>query len=112
MVELSSGIMCTDVWRYNHIHHALFLYIHVHVYLQLQNYDTLCRAVITAAERNAPALLQQAEAIADKFMQAFNLFGRCHRIYDSAELLSDMDLTELGTAGHCSNTAYTVHVYM
>ena len=61
-------------------------------------------AVIKAAERNAPALLQQTKAVANKFMQAF---GRCHRIYDSAGLLSNMALTELGMAGHCSHKVYT-----
>ena len=50
---------------------------------------------------------QQTEAVANKFMQAF---GRCHRIYDSAGLLSNMALTELGMAGHCSHKVH-VHVH-
>ena len=44
---------------------------------------------------NAPSLVPQARAVAEKFRVAFELFGKCHCTYNSATLLSDNDIDEL-----------------
>lgn len=38
----------------------------------------------------------KASEISDKFIEAFILFSKCHEIYDSNHLLSDVKITELG----------------
>ena len=71
----------------------------IHV-LQPHNSETLCEAVIQVARSHAPNLVEDATAIARKFQQAFNLFSRCHLVYDSAKLLEDTVINELGNHKH------------
>ena len=42
-----------------------------------------------------PSLIPQAEAIADKFHIAFQLFAKCHRVYNSSALLNDSEVDDL-----------------
>ena len=49
------------------------------------------------AEDNAPDLLPDAEVTSDKFREAFRLFALCHLVYDSAYLLAEETIDELGT---------------
>lgn len=60
--------------------------------MQPQHYDF---TVIAAAEKNTPSLMNQAQSVAEKFQLAFRLFGKCHRLYNSASLLLDQDIQDL-----------------
>ena len=66
------------------------------IYFYSLNHEMLCQAVVEAARRNAPSLTSQAEETAQLFKQAFFLFGKCHRGYNSACFLSNEELAELG----------------
>ena len=71
----------------------------IHV-LQPHNSETLCEAVIQVAQSHAPNLVEDATAIAHKFKHAFSLFSCCHLVYDSAKLLEDTVINELGNHKH------------
>ena len=45
-------------------------------------------------------LVEDATAISRKFQHAFNLFSRCHLVYDSAKILEDTVINELGNHKH------------
>ena len=64
--------------------------------LQPQNTETHCDSIVLVAEQNAPELLDAAVFTAEKFRCAFSLFSNCHLLYDSAKMLKDSDIDELG----------------
>ena len=39
---------------------------------------------------------RKANEISEKYIDAFSLFEKCHKIYDSNRLLSDEDIQQLG----------------
>ena len=63
--------------------------------MHTNNCQILCSAVTEAAQANMPSLIPQAEAIADKFHIAFQLFAKCHRVYNSSALLNDSEIDDL-----------------
>lgn len=60
------------------------------------NTKTLCESVVTTANTRCPELLHKAEFIKKNFVKVFALFGATRDIYDSAKVLSDGDIAELG----------------
>ena len=65
--------------------------------MQPDNTKKLCSAVIDIAEKHNPgALLSAAQTIAEKFHNLFSLFGACHSIYDSTEILENTTIDDLG----------------
>lgn len=60
------------------------------------NSDKLCCAVTDVAQHHAPALLPAAQIVADKFRKVFSLFGACHNVYDSAKMLEEATVDDLG----------------
>lgn len=55
----------------------------------------MCSAVTEAAEKNATTLVPRAKALSEKFYKAFNLFGDCHKIYNSSSILTSVEIQEL-----------------
>jgi len=53
-------------------------------------------SITDTAQQHSPALLPAAETVRAKFEKAFELFNSCHVIYDSADLLEEVAITELG----------------
>ena len=49
---------------------------------QKQNIKTLCSAPISIAQQRCSTLIDEAEAIRDRFVMAFELFASCDSIYD------------------------------
>jgi len=53
-----------------------------------------------AVAENHPSSKVSAEKNAGVFAKAFNLFGNCHRGYNSSHYMSDGDIDELGNNLH------------
>ena len=71
------------------------------------NSEKLCSAVTDVAQQHAPTHLPAAQTVADKFRRVFNLFGACHSIYDSAKLLEETTVDDLGKYNCCTNHTCT-----
>lgn len=64
--------------------------------IQELNVISLCESVPSLAKERCPQLLHKAEFVCHTFKKAFNLFGNCHRLYDSGGKLTEEDITDLG----------------
>ena len=64
---------------------------------QPENTKKLCSAVVEVAQKhNQFSLLPTAQSIDNKFQKLFNLFGACHKVYDSADILENSAIDTLG----------------
>ena len=81
----------------NHVHKLLKVKVHkVKTYLLIHSSITsLCDSIKKVAA-DYPCAQSQANSIANKFAQAFELFGKCHRGYNSSHCLSNEDIDQLG----------------
>jgi len=63
------------------------------------------------AQREAPALLQEAELVAGKFKQTFSLFAKCHFIYNQ-NYVSEAGSNDLGMkcSTLCLNENNTLYI--
>jgi len=66
------------------------------VHFKPKNSEKLCSAVTDVAQQHAPTLLPAAQTVADKFREVFSLFGACHSVYDSAKMLEEAKVDDLG----------------
>ena len=71
------------------------------------NSEKLCSAVTDVTQQHAPTLLPAAQTEADKFKRVFSLFGARHSIYDSAKLLEETTVDDLGKYNCCTNHTFT-----
>lgn len=58
---------------------------------------TLCQSVADAAKERCPTLVSKADFIQKTFERAFTLFDACRQLYDSAKILSEGEICDLGT---------------
>ncbi len=77
------NIEITHVYVYirykTHKHHTIF-------YFQPQNTRELCDSIVVYAQRYSPSVISAAEAIGRKFQLGFELFAKCHQIYNKASV--------------------------
>ena len=52
------------------------------LHLQPCNTETLCKSVVNVTQSFCPSVPSQAQEIKSKFQRLFNLFHKCHAIYD------------------------------
>ena len=69
------------------------------------NIKTLCSAPVEVAQVRCAALVPDAESIRDKFQTAFELFGSCHKIYDSTEV----DTNSIALLSKLTSKQYSGH---
>ena len=74
------------------------------IFTRSNNTETLCKSPIDVATKHSPQLLSRATNVSDRFLKAFTLFYNCHKLYDSASELSDIQVTSLGTRYSTVNT--------
>lgn len=65
------------------------------IFIQTKNITVLCDSIRQAATPHA-SIAQAANEMADTFAQAFELFGRCHRGYNSSTCLTDGEIDTIG----------------
>eukprot|EP00731_Ephydatia_muelleri_P036064 Em0197g9a len=66
---------------------------HVHRALKANNVAILCNSIVSTAE-DYPPLCSEARAISQKYLSLFNLFQKCHNIYDK-NIVSDEEIEQL-----------------
>ena len=60
----------------------------------MNNVAILCNSIVSTAE-DYPPLCSEARAIIQKYLSFFNLFQKCHNIYDK-NIVSDEEIEQLG----------------
>lgn len=89
----------------NHVHRSLKADIqhntsrlmNVIFTLQAHNITKLCQSVVDTTQNHCPTVLQDAIQVRDKFKKVFNLFSKCHNIYDKNYVTSE-EIKSLGKA--------------
>lgn len=57
---------------------------------------TLCQSVLSVANERCPALIHKATFYQKIFEKAFKYFSDCREIYDSAKILDEGKISDLG----------------
>lgn len=57
--------------------------------------------MVELAQVHCPSLVPETTALFHKFKQLFELFAKCHNIYDQ-NYVTDDDITQLGKYGYTS----------
>ena len=98
----------------NHVHSCLKVNTHYSVTLLLDlsnlifqpiNINKVCDSVPSVAAQHCPALVPEAQAIAETFREAFTLFSKCHNTYER-NYVSESERAQLCKA------KFIVHVHV
>ncbi len=57
---------------------------------------TLCDSVVEVASDRCPRLKHKADFVGKTFEKAFTYFATCRNIYDSAKVLTEEEISDLG----------------
>ena len=57
---------------------------------------TLCQSVVDVAKERCPVLTPKATFLDNTFEKAFRYFADCRHIYDSAKILEEREISDLG----------------
>ena len=68
---------------------------YVTVAIQAENTKWLLDSIVVHAQRYSPSIAGDAQRISRKFSVAFELFSKCHSVYDGFAV-SDADIDNLG----------------
>lgn len=55
----------------------------------------MCHSMVELAQAQCPTLVAETTALFGKFKELFQLFAKCHNIYDQ-NYVTDDEMTELG----------------
>ena len=56
----------------------------------------LCGNIVKVATNKHPALKSDSEKVKDTFTEVLDLFGKCHKGYNSAKYMNDGQIKQLG----------------
>lgn len=63
---------------------------------QEENIAIITTAIVETTTKLCPSLKEEAEEVAASYRTLLNLYGRCHRAFNSKHSMTDEDISQLG----------------